>query len=127
MVRFWWPAVPCDLCLLVVHGTCLIPSALPHPCPPAAEALPSCAFFTFFNTAQSLNCVAFTSDASIVAGAWRLCRAAAGMQLHAMSGCPGVLLMHHHGAMDIQQACPGGCTCGARSGCCPTQLLNYTS
>jgi transcription initiation factor TFIID subunit 5 len=36
--------------------------------PAAAEALPSCAFFTFFNTAQSLNCVAFTSDASIVAG-----------------------------------------------------------
>ncbi|KAI3425901.1 hypothetical protein D9Q98_007874 [Chlorella vulgaris] len=32
------------------------------------ETLPSCCFFTFFNTHQSLNCVAFSSDAAVVAG-----------------------------------------------------------
>jgi hypothetical protein len=48
------------------------PSDLPTSCrpppPPAASTLPSCCFFTFFNTHQSLNCVAFTSDAEMVAG-----------------------------------------------------------
>jgi hypothetical protein len=34
----------------------------------ADETLPSCCFFTFFNTHQSLNCVAFSSDAAVVAG-----------------------------------------------------------
>ncbi|KAL4432555.1 hypothetical protein ABPG77_000492 [Micractinium sp. CCAP 211/92] len=41
---------------------------LPHRQQLSADALPSCAFFTFFNTHQSLNCVAFTSDAAVVAG-----------------------------------------------------------
>ena len=31
-------------------------------------ALPSCAFFTFVNTHQALNCAAFSPDASAVAG-----------------------------------------------------------
>ncbi|EFN55699.1 hypothetical protein CHLNCDRAFT_133982 [Chlorella variabilis] len=34
----------------------------------SADSLPSCCFFTFFNTHQSLNCVAFSSDAAAVAG-----------------------------------------------------------
>lgn len=33
------------------------------------QSLPSAAFYTFVNTHQSLNCVAFTSDAACVAGA----------------------------------------------------------
>ena len=51
-----------------------MPNPRPHPllhpiaCACAAETLPSCAFFTFFNTHQSLNCVAMTSDAAVVAG-----------------------------------------------------------
>ena len=32
------------------------------------EALPSCAFFTFVNTAQALNCAAFSPDGAHVAG-----------------------------------------------------------
>ncbi len=71
-------ALPCDLS---PAAACLAsPTALPlpqaaQPCSchasrarAAADALPSCAFFTFFNTHQSLNCVAFTSDAAVVAG-----------------------------------------------------------
>ncbi|GAB4823536.1 hypothetical protein N2152v2_010582 [Parachlorella kessleri] len=34
----------------------------------SSQALPSCAFYTFVNTHQSLNCVSFTSDAACVAG-----------------------------------------------------------
>ena len=51
--------------------TAAMPVPCPCPCPaaPAAEALPSCAFFTFFNTHQSLTCATFTSDAAVVAGA----------------------------------------------------------
>jgi hypothetical protein len=33
--------------------------------------LPSCAFLTFVNTAQALNCAAFSPDGSSVAGAMR--------------------------------------------------------
>ena len=32
------------------------------------EALPSCAFLTFVNTAQALNCAAFSPDGAHVAG-----------------------------------------------------------
>lgn len=34
-----------------------------------SNALPSCAFFTFVNTAQALNCAAFSLDSSRVVGA----------------------------------------------------------
>ena len=34
----------------------------------SSQALPSCAFYTFVNTHQSLNCAAFTSVAACVAG-----------------------------------------------------------
>ena len=34
----------------------------------AAEAAPSCCFFTFVNTKQALTCASFTRDASRVAG-----------------------------------------------------------
>jgi hypothetical protein len=37
--------------------------------PASAAALPSCAFLTFVNTAQALNCAAFSPDGSAVAGA----------------------------------------------------------
>lgn len=37
--------------------------------PASAAALPSCAFLTFVNTAQALNCAAFSPDGSSVAGA----------------------------------------------------------
>lgn len=34
----------------------------------SADALPSCAFLTFVNTAQALNCAAFSPDGGTVAG-----------------------------------------------------------